>query len=147
MVEMIVRCPLCPPEIECDHDQEERRVLWAERGEEPQLEAAPGFNAGDETQVNRKANRARSAEKRADDDLLWIMQQAPGRRFIGQLLDRCGLHLSSLRPRFQGVAPDLITIAAWEGERAVALSLLADVQRVASHEYLMLLKERAETHA
>ena len=137
-----IRCPVCQPDLDdCDHDQDERRILWAERGQEPEPEAPAYVNAGDVKQVNRRASRERSERERADNDLRWLMASESGRRVVWRFMAKCGVYRLSFNP----AAPDIGATAFNEGKRQLGLELLSDVQRVAEGEYLLMLKERIGT--
>lgn len=138
-----IRCPICPEDIECEHDQDERRILWAEKGQEPELEPAAAYNAADPKQVSRKASKEKAERERADNDLRGLMASEAGRRIVWRLLEKCNIFRLSFNPSLS----ELGVTAFNEGKRQVGLELLSDVQRVAEGEYLLMLKERIGTDA
>ncbi|MBX9946074.1 MAG: hypothetical protein K2Y40_18510 [Reyranella sp.] len=85
---------------------------------------AAGYDAGDRLSVSDRQKRHRLAAERADADLVWLMNQREGRRFVWRLLQLCHLYESS----FTGTSATFFR----EGERNVGLQVLADIVRLCS---------------
>ena len=47
---------------------------------------AAGYDAGDHAHVSERQKRRRLQSQREDDDLVWLMNQREGRRFLWRLL-------------------------------------------------------------
>lgn len=137
MPEPAIKCPICPPDIACEHDADERRELWRLRGEEPELEPVLE-SVSDRRQVEGKKARDRRRRAARDADLRWLMDQAAGRRFVYALLERCGIYRAIFNPQ----APDALRLAHAEGQRNIGLLVLSDVERIAAPAYLLMLNER-----
>jgi len=77
-----------------------------------------GFN----TRGSERQKRRRLQHERHDADLIWLMCQREGRRFMWRLLQSCRLYETGLAG----------TSAAFfrEGERNVGLRVLADIVRL-----------------
>lgn len=133
---VLIKCPVCPPGIECDHDQDDRKMLCRLRGvaEEPESEA---FDASDPKSVNQARGRAKSVAKRAENDLRWLLEHPEGRRFLRALLERCGLRQRSFHP----ASSDHLATIFLEGQRDVGLGLENDLRRVDPRGYLLMISE------
>ena len=83
---------------------------------------AAGYDAGDRSHVSERQKRRRVHNERHDADLLWLMNQREGRRFIWRLLQSCHLYETS----FTGTSATFCR----EGERNVGLQVLADIVRL-----------------
>jgi hypothetical protein len=83
---------------------------------------AAGYDAGDRSHVSERQKRRRLLSQREDDDLVWLMNQREGRRFVWRLLQSCHLYESS----FTGTSATFFR----EGERNVGLAVLADIVRL-----------------
>ena len=83
---------------------------------------AAGYDAGDRSHVSERQKRRRLLSQREDDDLVWLMNQREGRRFVWRLLQSCHLNESS----FTGTSATFFR----EGERNVGLAVLADIVRL-----------------
>lgn len=79
------------------------------------------------------AQLAISGEK---EDLVWLMSQARGRRFIWRLLERTGLHRSS----FTGNSTTFFN----EGARNVGLQLQGLILEHCTDDYLKMLLEQKD---
>lgn len=98
------------------------------------------YLASDPKAVERAAKRSKTQTNSEDADLLWLMRQPQGRRFMWRRLGLCGLYRLSFNPK----APDSHCAAFAEGERNTALNLLADIARAAPAEYLQMIKESTD---
>ena len=94
---------------------------------------AAGYDAGDRTPVSERQKRRRLQSQREDDDLLWLMNQPEGRRFLWRLLQSCHLYESS----FTGTSATFFR----EGERNVGLQVLADITRLCPELYARMAGE------
>ena len=94
---------------------------------------AAGYDAGDRTHVSERQKRRRLQSQREDDDLLWLMNQPEGRRFLWRLLQACHLSDSS----FTGTSATFFR----EGERNVGLQVLADITRLCPELYARMAGE------
>lgn len=92
------------------------------------------FDAGNPDHVARREKIARARQRRADDDLAWLMAEAAGRRFVWAVLTRAGLYRSSL-----AATPELTAFN--EGRRDGGLCLLADLIRVCPALYARMQSE------
>lgn len=135
-----IRCPDCSQtgEQNCPHDQDERRELCRVMGIDPIPEDI--YIASDPEAVARAAKRQKTRDKAEDSELIWLMRQPQGRRFIWRRLGLCGLYRISFNPK----SPDALVTAFLEGERNTALNLLAEIVRAAPAEYLLMLKESTD---
>src|SRR5689334_9291636 len=96
-----IKCPECSQTgADCTHDQDERRVMCEAMGVDPVAEDI--YVASDPKAVERAAKRAKKQGTAEDADLLWLMRQPQGRRFMSRLLQRAGLYRISFNP----AAPD-----------------------------------------
>jgi hypothetical protein len=87
---------------------------------------AAGYDAGDRAHVSERQKKRRLRAERADADLLWLMNQREGRRFVARLLQSCHLYESS----FTGPGSSRSATFFREGERNVGLRVLADITRL-----------------
>jgi len=85
--------------------------------------------------------RAELAQQRADADLLFVMSDERGRRFIWRELGRCGLHAQTYSPNNSEQSFNA-------GQRNAAIRLNLDVMRVSPDLYLLMQQEAiaAEKH-
>jgi hypothetical protein len=83
---------------------------------------AAGYDAGDRIHVSERQKRRRLQNERADADLVWLMNQREGRRFISRLLQSCHLYETS----FTSTSATFFR----EGERNIGLQVLADIVRL-----------------
>lgn len=97
---------------------------------------AAGYDAGDRAHVADRQRRRRFAAEREDSDLVWLMNQREGRRFVWRLLKACHLYESS----FTG---DNATFFR-EGERNVGLQILADIVRLCPELHARMFSESQE---
>jgi hypothetical protein len=94
------------------------------------------FNAGDESQVKERIQRAKTARENELDDLKLVLDTKPGRRFIWRML----------------VASELFAVAevmnasiyALEGRRKLGKLLFNDVMEAKPEAYLLMMKESKE---
>lgn len=86
----------------------------------------------------RKAQNAEREERRVMEhaaDLLYVMDNAAGRRFVHRLLTGVGVFRSS----FSADNPHQTSFN--EGQRNVGLVLLSEIMNVASTQYMQMLEE------
>lgn len=94
------------------------------------------LNIADKEQVKDASRAAKRAEERAQKDFRAIMETAPGRRFIAQLLDRCGFQRSS----FTGNSTTFYN----EGRRSIGLEVWAEINATAPDLYVQMLHDAQE---
>jgi hypothetical protein len=92
---------------------------------------AAGCDAGDrallsDSQGSERQKRRRVESQRADADVVWLMNQREGRRFVWRLLQLCHLYETS----FTGPGSSKGATFFREGERNVGLQVLADIVRL-----------------
>jgi len=97
---------------------------------------AAGYDSGDRAHVSDRLKRRRLRADRDDADLLWLMNQREGRRFVWRLLQVCHLYETS----FTGTSATFFR----EGERNVGLQVLADVTRLCPDLYARMVGETKE---
>jgi hypothetical protein len=95
-----------------------------------------GYDAGDRAHVSERQKRRRLRADRDDADLVWLMSQREGRRFIWRLMQSCHLYESS----FTGTNATFFR----EGERNVGLQILADIVRLCPELHARMLIETRE---
>ena len=95
---------------------------------------AAGYDAGDHAHVSERQKKRRLRAERADADLLWLMTQREGRRFVWRLLQSCHLYETS----FTGTSATFFR----EGERNVGLQVLADITRLCPDLYARMVGEQ-----
>lgn len=81
--------------------------------------------------------RAREAARKADADLLFVMSDERGRRFVWSELGRNGLHRQTYSPNNSEQSFNA-------GERNAAIKLNLDVMRVSPELYLTMQREAIE---
>lgn len=99
---------------------------------------AAGYDADDRTPLfdsrgSERQKRRRLQSQREDEDLVWLMNQREGRRFVWRLLQSCHLYESS----FTGTSATFFR----EGERNVGLQVLADITRLCPELYARMAGE------
>ncbi len=90
-------------------------------------------NAADEEELSR----ADLDQRRQDDDLRWVLSDPRGRRFLWEMLGRCGLYRLSYE--HSGSATMFK-----EGERNIGLTLVARITEVDHSAYLLAQQEAHE---
>lgn len=97
----------------------------------------------DPTDISAEAARLASAQEAAlraagvdKEDVVWLMSQARGRRFIWRLLERTGLHRSS----FTGNSTTFFN----EGMRNVGLQIQTDLLEHCADDYVKMLLEQKD---
>lgn len=90
-------------------------------------------NAADEQQVERAKERTLSKEEKDANDLRWVLNSKPGRRFMWRLLEECGVYKTS----FTGNSATFFN----EGMRNIGLKLINEINNNAPEAYLVMLKE------
>ena len=101
---------------------------------------AAGYDAGDHTHVSERQKRRRLESQRADTDLVWLMNQREGRRFVWRLLQSCHLYETS----FTGPGGSKGATFFREGERNVGLQVLADIVRLCPELHARMAGETKE---
>lgn len=125
-------CPICGSDM-CEHSAEEQgEFKRRQQAGEEQL-----YQSGDEAQVAKAARTAKAKEKQARADLAMLMQTVQGRRFIWQLLARCGIWRSS----FVTSRGSLAGMSFLEGERNVGLELYMRVTTETPAHFATMVKE------
>ena len=97
---------------------------------------AAGYDAGDRAHVSERQKKRRLRAEHADADLLWLMNQREGRRFVWRLLQSCHLYETS----FTGTSATFFR----EGERNVGLQVLADITRLCPELYARMAGDSQE---
>ena len=90
--------------------------------------------AADPAQIKKAGERAKLTRQTELRDLLHVLDERPGRRFVWRFLSECGIYKSSFHPSGS-------TVYFLEGRRDVGLKLLADVMEVNPEAYLQMAKE------
>lgn len=99
------------------------------------------YDANDPKQVEKAKKQAEIDGALKLDEIRKVMQSAPGRRWMNELLERCHCFHTS----FISGAPD--ASAFREGERNIGLQILADIQNAAPDLYLTMIQEAKGTGA
>ena len=99
-------------------------------------EPAP-YDSGNQRHVERREKAAKTARRRRDEALRWLMADNRGRRFVWRLLAKAGIFRSSFVE-----SPQLTAFN--EGRRDIGLGLLADVMRICPERYAQM---QAEVHS
>ena len=94
-------------------------------------------NAADPKQVQKGAKRERLDKRQAREDLVGIMSNSAGRRFIWSLMLRCGIFKT-------GFSTCALTMANNEGHRNVGLGYLMDINEFCPEMYAKMLAEARE---
>ena len=81
--------------------------------------------------------QARERQRRADDDLRWLMSGPRGRRIIWQQLERCRIYRLSFSSGANATGFN-------EGKRAIGLALLNDLMRVCPDKFYLMSQEHAD---
>lgn len=89
-------------------------------------------------EVDEDREKRRLDQQQADEDLRGIMVSQSGRRFMWDLLKRCGVFALS----FRGDGAEFTAFR--EGQRNVGLSLLADLTRVCPEHYTQMQDEQTQ---
>ena len=138
----LIRCPVCPSEDICEHDQDERRALCDVQHVEPEP-LSEQYIASDPAQVDAKRKRATRKAKQAENDIIAVMKTIEGRRFIARLLQACGLNRRSFNP----ANPDPQLTAWLDGHRDVGLGLTGDLTRICPELFVQMEKETRDGEA
>lgn len=90
---------------------------------------------------NEAADQARKDKERLQaelqaDDFKSVLSTPQGRRLIWRLLDKCGVYRSTFRPNSEA--------AFLEGQRAIGLYLLLDLQDLCPDRLVEMLAEAKE---
>lgn len=91
-------------------------------------------NAADPAQIKTASLRLDRTNDQARADLLWLMGDPRGRRFMARLLATCGVNRD-------GFAPDALQMAETAGRRFVGLMLQQDIGAADPELYLTMLRE------
>lgn len=76
-------------------------------------------------------------DQRSSDAIKAVMSTRPGRRYVWEILARCGLMQTSFNP-------DALVLSFNEGQRNVGLSIFNDIDTNCSEAYLLMIKEAKE---
>ena len=95
-------------------------------------------NAADKNQVQEGDRKEKSQREKELDDLFWVLSTQTGRRFIWRWLSFCGIFASS----FSG--EQSLTMAYLEGQRNVALRLIADLMETRPEAFIEMIKENKD---
>jgi hypothetical protein len=85
----------------------------------------------------RLEDKARQQRERDKGDLVWLMRDKRGRRFVRSVLDRAGVYRSSF-------STNALQMAMNEGQRNAGLVLTADLVAHCPDMYFQMLKEHSE---
>lgn len=90
------------------------------------------FQENDEIRKDREINRALAIQT-VNDDLIWLMGDARGRRYVYRIIESSGLYKSSY-------ATDNQTYFN-EGQRMVALRIISELKAITPENYIVMLQE------
>ena len=93
-------------------------------------------NAADEVALKEKATREGIARRQADEDLVWLMNDQRGRRFLWRQMSQSHVFI----PVFN---PDAMVMAWNEGRRNEGLQLLTQINRLCPELYPVMAAENA----
>ena len=100
------------------------------------------YDASDERQVKLADRQDRKERQRDKEELLWLLADRRGRRFLWRLLEQAGVFRSS----FAGTsAIDVNAVVSSEGRRSVGLAVLGDVLATDPAAYLAMIQENRST--
>lgn len=97
-------------------------------------------NASDERALKLKALQDRHADKVADADFKWLLDDPRGRRFVWQLMGRCNV----FSPVFN-THGGLMNFN--EGRRDTGLFLLAEINRLCPAQFAVMAAENQPSEA
>ena len=89
-------------------------------------------NAADENQIKIDREKNKFKQDTEDNDLKFLLASDQGRRFIWNMLEKCGVFKSS----FTGSSETFFL----EGPRNIGLKLMSDIMRVDPESYLKMIK-------
>jgi hypothetical protein len=89
-------------------------------------------NAADENQIKIDREKNKFKQDTEDNDLKFLLASDQGRRFIWNMLEKCGVFKSS----FTGSSETFFL----EGQRNIGLKLMSDIMRVDPESYLKMIK-------
>lgn len=89
-------------------------------------------NAADENQIKIEREKNKFKQDTDDQDLKFLLASDQGRRFIWNMLEKCGVFKSS----FTGSSETFFL----EGQRNIGLKLMSDIMRVDPDSYLKMIK-------
>ncbi len=89
-------------------------------------------NAADENQIKIEREKNKFKQDTEDQDLKFLLSSDQGRRFIWNMLEKCGVFKSS----FTGSSETFFL----EGQRNIGLKLMSDIMRVDPDSYLKMIK-------
>ena len=89
-------------------------------------------NAADENQIKIEREKNKFKQDTEDNDLKFLLASDQGRRFIWNMLEKCGVFKSS----FTGSSETFFL----EGQRNIGLKLMSDIMRVDPDSYLKMIK-------
>lgn len=91
-------------------------------------------NAGDQEQVQRSQEKAKTRRNRMENGFRKLMQDQEGRLWVWDLLEFCGVFRSSFHQSNAQTAYN-------EGLRNVGLKLMADINRITPDQYFRMINE------
>lgn len=94
-------------------------------------------NAADADAIKRKELEEQLAQRQANNDFLWLMDDPRGRRFVWQLIGRCRV----FEPVFN-THGGLMNFN--EGRRDVGLFLLGEINRLCPEKFAVAAAENAK---
>lgn len=95
------------------------------------------MNAADQRSVRKAGQAAKLVAKREQDDLVHVLSDHAGRRFVWRLLTESGVFRTSY------VAGSFDLTAINEGRRMIGLKLMADIHQLDPAYYLKMAQEAA----
>lgn len=104
--------------------------------DETKTEVEAPFDASDKNAVQKRTADAKRKEAKRLNGLKQLCDSADGRAWLWELLKACGFSRTSF-------SPEPATMAFREGERNVALRILAEISRVSPDTYLKMQKENS----
>lgn len=93
-------------------------------------------NAADEVALKEQATQEAIARRQADEDLVWLMNDQRGRRFLWRQMAKANV----FSPVFN---PDAMVMAWNEGRRNEGLQLLTEINRLCPELYPVMAAENA----
>lgn len=93
------------------------------------------FDAGDEVAVKKRNKKIKTQENIIDDDLVFVMSTAQGRRFVQRVMDESKMMASDI---FTGNSSTFERL----GRRAVGIWLYEEIMRVSPKEFISMMQEK-----
>lgn len=92
------------------------------------------MNAGDRAEVKKREKRIKRKDRVARDDLLWILSDRRGRRFLWDLFGSCGVFASAM-------GPDPYWTAHNEGRRVIGVTLWKTITETDPNALVLMAHE------